>query len=151
MSVNAQPPRDQIAVRDHETRRRYRQRSKTQLIQMQKIRTRVANDRAQIILRRVEILLAFLHPVEAKRGGMIFEPVQAIHPGGLMGKRNFSKADERDLRAVGYQARNQFARVRPHSAERVSRHQYAHRTPGVEGWEKTLGLIATQFRVYEHK
>src|SRR5271157_1682905 len=106
---------------------------------MQKIRTRVANHRAQIILSRVEVLHTFLHPVETKRGGMIFEAVEPVHPSGLMRKRNFSKADERDLRSVGYQARNQFARVRPNSAERVSRHQYAHRTPAESRAGKTLG------------
>src|SRR6266478_2224917 len=100
---------------------------------MQKIRTRVANNRAQIILRRVEVLLAFLHPVETKRGGMIFEAVQTVHPSGLMRKWNLSKADERDLRSVGHKTRNQFARVSPHSAERVSRHQYSHRTPEIRG------------------
>src|SRR5271154_2328611 len=97
---------------------------------MQKIRTRVANNRTQVVLCGLEILLAFLHPVEPKRHRMILETVEAIHPGGLMRKRNFSKADECDLRAMGHQTRNQFARVRPHSAERVSRYQYTHRTPG---------------------
>src|ERR1019366_8267726 len=140
---DAQPPRDHIAVRHHQSRRRHWQRPKTQLIQMQKIRTRVANDRAQIILCRVEVLLTFLHPVETKRGGMIFEPVQPVHPSGLMRKWNFSKADERDLRPVGHQTRNQFAGVSPHSAERVSRHQYAHRTPGYRGLGTTLGLLAS--------
>src|ERR1035438_4250801 len=95
--MDAQPPRDDIAVRHHQSRRRHRQRPKTQLIQMQKIGTRVANDGAQIILGRVEILLPFLHPVETKRGGMVFKPMQPIHPSGLMGKRNFSKADERTV------------------------------------------------------
>src|SRR5208282_4772872 len=109
---------------------------------MQKIRTSVTHDRAQIILRRMKVLLTFLHPVQTKRGGMIFEPVQTVHPGGLMRKGNFSKADERDLRSVGHQARNQFARVRPNSAERVSRDQYAHRTPGIRGLGATLGLPA---------
>src|SRR4030081_2455873 len=110
---------------------------------MQKIRTRIANNRAQIILCRVEVLLAFLHPVETKRGGMIFEAVQTVHPSGLMRKRNFSKADERDLRAMGHQTRNQFARVSPDSAEGVSRHQYTHRTPEIRGLGATLGLPAS--------
>ena len=57
-----------------------------------------------------------------------------------MRKGNFSEADEGDMRAVSYKTRNQFARVRPYSAESVSRYQYAHRTPGTEGWELTLGL-----------
>src|ERR1700730_6676787 len=57
-----------------------------------------------------------------------------------MRKWNFSKADERDLRAVGHQTRNQFARVSPHSAERVSCHQYAHRTPEIRGLGAALGL-----------
>jgi hypothetical protein len=140
--VDAQPPGDHIAVRHYDSRRRDRQRSKAQLIQMQKIRTRVANHRAQIILSRVEVLDTFLHPVEAKRGGMIFETVQSVHPRGLMRERNFSKADERDLRAVGDQSRNQFARVRPNSTERVSRNQYAHRTPrGIEGWERPSACL----------
>ena len=141
VSVDAQPPRDDIAVRHHQSRSRHRQRPKTQLIQMQKIGTRVANDRAQIILGRVEVLLTFLHPVETKRGGMIFQPVQPIHPSGLMGKRNFSKADERNLRPVGHQTRNQFARVCPNSAESVGRNQYAHRTPGDRGLGIPSGLL----------
>jgi hypothetical protein len=54
----------------------------------------------------VEVLLTFLHPVQAKRGGMIFEPMQRIHPGRLMWKGNFSKADERDLSPMSDQARD---------------------------------------------
>jgi hypothetical protein len=130
-------------VRYHNARSGYRQRSKTQLIQMQKIRTSVANDFAEIILGGVEILLAFLHPVEAKGCGMIFEAVQSIHPRGLMRKRNFAEADERDVCTVGHETGNQFARVRPNSAERVSRHQYAHGTPGDSRAGKTLGMLAT--------
>src|ERR1019366_1501838 len=141
--MDAQPPRDDIAVRHHQSRRRYRQRPKTQLIQMQKIRTRVANDGAQIILGRVEVLLTFLHPVETKRGGMVFKSMQPIHPSGLMGKRNFSKADERNLRPMGHQTRNQFARVCPYSAESVGRNQYTHRTLGGSRAGNTLGPIAS--------
>src|SRR6266852_5166732 len=100
---------------------------------MQKIGTRVTNDLTEIILRCSKVVLAFLHPIETKRGGMIFEAVQTIHPGGLMGKRNFPKTDKRDLRSVGHQTRDQFTRVRPYSAECVSRNQYAHRTPGDRG------------------
>src|ERR1700674_4025383 len=74
---------------------------------------------------------------------MIFEAMQAVHPCGLMRKGNFSKADERDLRTVGHQTRNQFARVSPDSAEGVSRHQYAHRTPDIRGLGATLGLPAS--------
>src|SRR4030088_859468 len=74
---------------------------------------------------------------------MIFEAVQTVHPGGLMRKRNFSKADERDLRAMGHQTGNQFARVSPDSAEGVSRDQYAHRTPDIRGRGATLGLPAS--------
>ena len=74
---------------------------------------------------------------------MIFEAVQAVHPGSLMGKRNFSEADERDLGALGHQTRDQFARVRPHSAEGVSRYQYAHRTPGMRGLGATLFLLGS--------
>src|SRR5208282_3021813 len=107
---------------------------------MQKIRTSFPHDRAQIILGRVEVLLAFLHPVQTKRGGMVFQPVQPVHPSGLMGKWNLSKTDERDLCPVGHQTRNQFARIRPYSAERVSRDQYAHRTPGFRGVGATLVL-----------
>jgi hypothetical protein len=51
-------------------------------------------------LRRVKILFAFLHPVETKCRGMIFEAVKAVHPSCLMGKRNFTKAYERDLRTL---------------------------------------------------
>src|SRR5208282_454253 len=141
--MDAQPPGDDIAVRHHQSRRRYRQRPKTQLIQMQKIGTRVANDGAQIILGRVEVLLPFLHPVETKRGGMVFKPMQPIHPGGLMGKRNFSKADERNLRPMGHQTRNQFARVCPNSAECVGRNQYTHRTLGGSRAGNTLGLLSS--------
>jgi hypothetical protein len=47
------------------------------------------------------------------------------------------------LRPVGHQTRNKFARIGPNSAERVSRNQYAHRTPGVRGLGATLGLLAT--------
>jgi hypothetical protein len=100
---------------------------------MKKIRPSIANYSAQIFLRREKVLLSFLHPVEAKRGGMILEAMQAIHPSGLMGEWNFSEADERDLRSMSHEPGNQLARVSPHSAERVSRYQYAHRTPGNEG------------------
>src|SRR5450755_2261795 len=114
---------------------------------MQKIGTRVANDGAEIILGSVKIVLAFLHPVETKRGGMIFEAVQPVHPGSLMRKWNIAEADERDLRALGHQTRNQFARVSPHSAERVSRHQYAHRTLGDRGLGNDPRPNCYQFRV----
>src|SRR5882762_9914141 len=74
---------------------------------------------------------------------MIFEAVQTVHPCGLMRKWNLSKADERDLRPVGHQTRNQFARVSPDSAEGISRHQYTHRTPEIRGLGATLGLPAS--------
>src|ERR1700676_2958762 len=96
---------------------------------MQKIRTRVANNRAQIILRRMEVLLAFLHPVEAKRCGMIFEAVQTVHPSGLMRKWNFSTSAKRDLRAVSHHSGTQFARVSTVSANGVCRLEHAHRSP----------------------
>ena len=64
-----------------------------------------------------------------------------------MRKRNLSKADQRDLRPVGDQAGDKFARVRPHAAESVSRHQYAHRTPGYRRLGEPSGLPALQFRV----
>ena len=67
----------------------------------------------------------------------------SVHPGSLMGKRNFSEADECDLGALGHQTRDQFARVRPHSAEGVSRYQYAHRTPGMRGLGATLFLLGS--------
>src|ERR1700677_484386 len=144
MSMNAQTPRNHIAVCDHHARGCDRQRSKTQLIQMQKIRARVAHDRAQIILCCMEVLFTVLHPVETKRGGMILEAVQPIHPGSLMGKRNFYKAKERYLCPVRHQTRNQFARVSPYSAERVGRYQYAHRTPGESrAGILTLGLLGS--------
>src|ERR1700686_2857081 len=103
------------------------------MIQMKEIRPRIANYSAQIFLGREKVLLSFLQPAEGKRGGMIFEPMQAVHPSRLMRKWNFSEADERDLRSMRDEPGNQLARVRPHSAERVSRYQYAHRTPGIEG------------------
>jgi hypothetical protein len=92
------------------------------MIQVQNIGTRVVDDLTQIFFGGVKILLAFLHPVEAKCGGMIFEAVQALHPGGLIGKRDFSKADERDLGALGYEAGDEFTCIRPNAAERVRGH-----------------------------
>src|SRR6266853_1211785 len=103
------------------------------MIQMKEIRPRIANYRAQIFLCREKVLLSFLHPVEAKRSGMIFQAMQAIHPSSLVGKRDLSEADERDLRSMSHEPGNELARISPHSAERVSRYQYAHRTPGIEG------------------
>ena len=93
MSRGCSPPRDYIPMGDDYSRRRYWQSSKGQLIQMQEIWTRVAHDCAEIVLRCVEVLLAFLHPVKAKSGGIVLQPVQTIHPCGLMGKWNFPKTD----------------------------------------------------------
>ena len=108
---------------------------------MENVGTRIAHDLAQILLRRKKILLALLHPVEAKCGGMIFEPVQALHPCGLIGQRNLAEADEHYLRALRHEARNQFARVGPHAAERVRRNQYPHRTPAQTAQPPTAGKL----------
>jgi hypothetical protein len=70
---------------------------------------------------------------------VIFEAVEAVHPSGLMRKRNFSKADECNLRAVGDQTGDEFARISPDSAERIGCYQYAHRTLGGSRAGKTLG------------
>jgi hypothetical protein len=89
----------------------------------------------------VKVLFAFLHPVETKRSGMILKSVESIHPSSLMRKGNFSEADEDDLATVSDQARNEFARVGPDSAERVSRDENAHRTPGDEDWENPRAYL----------
>src|SRR5271166_469972 len=75
VSMNAQPPGEYVPMSRHDSRSCYRQCSEAELIQVEKIRTRVADNRAQIILRRVKVLLTFLHPVETKCGGIIFEAV----------------------------------------------------------------------------
>src|SRR6267154_5899516 len=115
------------------------------MIQMKEIRPRIADYRAQIFLRCEKVLLSFLHPVEAKRGRMIFQAMQAIHPSSLMGKGDLSEADECDLRSMSHKPGNELARIGPHSAERVSRYQYAHRTPGIEGQNRPR-LACCQFR-----
>src|SRR6266404_2662711 len=97
---------------------------------MKEIGARVVDDRTEIILGCVEIVFAFLHPIEAECGGMIFQTVQALHPGGLVRQRDFPKADEDDLRALRYQAGNQLTSIGPDTTKRVSRDQNAHRTPG---------------------
>src|SRR6267154_2905152 len=97
---------------------------------MKEIGARVVDDRTEIILGCVEIVFAFLHPIEAECGGMIFQPMQALHPGGLVRQRDFPEADEDDLRALRYQAGNQLTSIGPDTTKRVSRDQNAHRTPG---------------------
>src|ERR1035441_8501374 len=100
--MNAEPPGEHVAVSNYDSRSGDGKGSKAELIQMQKIRACIAHDRAQIFLRRVEVLFPFLHPVETKCSGMIFEAVKAVHPSGLMGKRNFAKAYERDLGTLSH-------------------------------------------------
>src|SRR5712671_6664972 len=97
---------------------------------MEEIGTRVVNDRTEIFLGGEEVLFTLLHPIEAEGGGMIFQPMQALHPSRLVRQRDFPEAHQYNLCALRNQAGNQLTSVGPDAAKGVGRDQNAHRTPG---------------------
>ena len=96
---------------------------------MEHVRLHFAHERGEELRRVGQVLLRFLHPLQAERGGMVVKAVQGLHPCGLLGQRYLAEADEGDLHSAGHEAGDQFARVCPSAGQGVGCDQYVHRAP----------------------
>jgi hypothetical protein len=101
------------------------------LIQVQQIGFYFLYQPGQIGGGIFQIEFPFLHPIQTECSGAIFQTVQAIHPGGVLRERNLAKADQGDSHAAADKASDEFASVRPHSAQRVSGNQNVHESSAV--------------------
>jgi hypothetical protein len=66
------------------------------VVQVQKVRLYIVDQANQVGGGIGEIVLAFLHPVQAKGSGMVFQAWQSFHPSGLFRQRDIAKAYEGD-------------------------------------------------------
>ena len=74
-----------------------------------------------------QVLRRFVHPLQAKSGGPVFEAVEKIHPGSLLGQGNLAEADQRDSDAARDQACDQFAGVGPGAGHGIGGDENVHR------------------------
>src|SRR5580704_2627375 len=57
---------------------------------------------------------------------MVFQAVENVHPGGLIGQRNFAEADQRDSYTARHQPRDQLACIRPGARHGIRCDQNVH-------------------------
>ena len=98
-AVDRLPPGDQIAVRHHDARHRNRKTAIAQLVQVKQSGFSSLTSAVRYAEESLKILLAFLHPVQAERGGTVFQAMQVIHPRSLLGQGNFAEADQGDAQS----------------------------------------------------
>src|SRR5438309_310247 len=114
-------------MRNHDSGYIHWQGAVTEVVGMKNIWSRVANQRAEVVGGVRKILLPLFHPIQPESRWMISKAMQAIHPSGLLGQRNFAEAYERDPQPASDQSGNEFAGIGPIPVERVGRDQNMHR------------------------
>jgi hypothetical protein len=97
------------------------------LIQVQKIRFELPHQRHEIRGGVFEVLFGSVHPLQAEGSWTVFQTLQFIHPGGLLGQGNITEANQCHSYSATYQPGNQFLRVGPHSAQRIGGNKNVHK------------------------
>ena len=66
------------------------------------------------------------------------QPMEMIHPCGLIRKRNLAEADESHARSAAHEPSYQLTRVSPHAAERIGGDENVHVSEPWETWEPAI-------------
>ena len=116
-------------MRHHHARHRNRKTAVAQLVQVKHVGLQLFHQRGEIRRGIFEVLLPFLHPVQAERRGTVFQAMQVIHPRSLLGKGDFAETHQSDAQPPAHQPGDQFAGIGPRTTQSVCGNQNVHEFP----------------------
>src|SRR5205814_183742 len=96
------------------------------LAEVQHVRLHFFDQQFEIAPRFLDIALRNFHPLQAIFSRTIINPIQRVHPRGLVRQRKFAEADKSDAMPRLREPGDELLCVRPDPTDRVGGDQYVH-------------------------